>query len=921
MLQQPYYIEERKNAKNHLSLNGKWDFCSLDNPTDDICSLNFKHSATIPAGTYWNVYEAGILPHPYEKENCRLYKDIDQKVWYYRKDFTVADKLKNGNAFLCFEGVGYFTRVWLNGQEVGEHEGLFGGPIVDIESLLNFDSINTLIVEVKSCNYGIPDEEWKKFFRSGKNKYLVPWNLVKDFSTSNGLMSVMGIYRDVRIEFVEKMHLSRPYLFTEKIENNSAKMHLSVEIATGEIDELKVPNSDVKWDGYVYGYVNGINAIRDGREVEIKVQFADKKTGDIVLDKTFKKELYDYSKVGINSKYHECQFLEQDLVLDEPKLWYPIGLGEPNLYTVTLKLFYNGKETDMQSFNFGIRKYEMDYTAGEKMRSRWGKFQSIINGQRFFLKGMNWTPLDAFLTSSEQDYRWALELIKEQGVQMIRVWGAGNAPEQNCFYKLCDEMGILVWQDSFISNHDSPLWDKELFKFQQCMYLYRIRNHPSLVIHCSGNENNPYAVENNVVWVWQRETEDIDPEKIQIRTTPDKGIAHIYRGFEPSWFRKMYTELPLIGEAGTFTFPNAKTMRKMMSKEQYEMVIDSFGSENMIRDFTELGVRITEFDSWGMLKKIPAMSHMVSMDNVTIEKLCDTVGISSYEYYQFMIQAMREQYPVSAGVLPWVFKRPWPTVAVQMVDGLGDPVVPYYAVKNSYKPVEIHLAIKELLYAVGDSVELDVRVINEGSKLKNVRAVLSVYDPKFNKVFTKETDLELDAKKYQTKLPLENFVIPSEFNESYFFIHTALYCEDKKISQSFYWPCVLEQMKNEEFRAERRADSTTVLTHKNGPFLSSQIAEISTDRQIDVEITEIVREGDRIKGKLKLHNPLSVPVYPVKVTVLNDEFVQCIEDDSFFMDSEETREIYFIIRNDNQLDTKVKFSVKAWNAQENIITE
>lgn len=918
-LQQPFYIEPRTDKEVHFSLNGLWEFCCLDAPTEEIEKLKFENKATIPAGTYFNLYEAGIHPHPYEGENSHLYKYVDQKIWYYRRRFSAKGKNPESNAYLCFDGVGYFSRVWLNGKSVGEHEGLFGGPIVDVASFLNFDGDNELIVEIKSCNYGVPDEEWSKIFRSPQNPHLVPWNMVKDDITSNGDFTVMGIYRDVRIEFVDKMHLSRPYLTTQAVENDKARLHLSVEIATGEINELSVPMNDTVGDGYVYGYVNGMNVIHTDREVEIEVAFTEKESGNTVFNRVYTKKLYDYGELGLKEKYHECQFFEQDIEIDHPRLWYPVGLGNPNLYNVTLTLYYDGEKKDVHCFDFGIRTYEMEFTKAERLRTRWGKYQSVVNGKRFFLKGMNWTPLDFLLTSSEQDYRWALELARSENIQMIRVWGAGNAPEHDIFYKLCDELGILVWQDSFISNNDNPLWDKELFKFQQCMYLYRIRNHPSLVIHCSGNENNPYAVENHTVWVWQRECEDLDPARIQIRTTPDKGSAHVYRGFEPTWYRKMYKNLPFVGEAGTHTFPNAKTFKQLISKNEFETPIDRFGSDKMISDYKELGNHITEFDAWGLFKKIPAMSHIIDINNITVPRLCEATGISSYEYYQFMVQAMREQYPVTGGILPWVYKRPWATVAVQMLDGLGDPVAPYYAVKNAYAPLEIHLAINELLYALGDKVELDVRIINESYSSAKATAVVSVYSPNFERVFTKSTDVVIAADAYQTVLPTESFQIPEYFNEAYFFLHAALYINGEKVSQSFYWPMVLENMKDEKFKAERRANNETVLTHENGPWLMPQLEKLSNNEKITVSVKEFNRNADRITGTLVLENSSQAPAFPVKITALNDEFVQCLTDDSFFMEANETREISFVLRNDKQIGDAVKFSVRAWNRDENII--
>lgn len=913
-LQQPYYIEAREREKNHLNLNGEWDFCYCDKGIENPTKLKFEYSDILPSATYFNVYHAGILPHPYEKNNSRQYRFVDQKVWYYRRKFSLKGYESLGKAFLCFEGMGYFSKIWINGELLGEHEGLLGGPIAEVNSMLNFGGENELIVEIKSCNYGISDEEWQSINGSAENKFLVPWNMVKDGYASNGDFTVMGIYRDIRLEIVPDIHISRPYLVTEKIEDGKALLHLSAEIATADIDELAVPMNDIAGTAYVYGYADGINAAPTDTDVDIKVELFDKQTGECVFSETYIKNLYDYSKIGIKEKYHECQFFEKDIIVENPKLWYPSGLGEPNLYKASITLYKNGEELDFHTFDFGIRKYKLEKTAGERMRTRWGNYQSVINGKRFFLKGINWMPYDALLNASKEDYRWALDLIKNQNVQMIRVWGAGNAPEDNEFYRLCDEYGILVWQDSFIANGDFPNWDLVTFQNQQCMYLYRLRNHPSLVIHCSGNENNPYSIKNRLVWIWEREIQDLDRDKERIRATPDKGSAHIYGGFEPSWYRKMYTAIPFVGEAGTHSFPNAKTFRKVLSDEEYNKQITSFGEEKMWQEHKELVNHISENNAWGMQKKIPALSHFCDIKNTNVPELCEVSGISSYEYYQFMVQSLREQYPVTAGVMPWVFKRPWTTVAVQTVDGLGDPIAPYYAVKNAYSDIEIHLSLREITYAVGDRVSLDTRIINESGNSCKLTAKLTVLDPSLSAVFKKETKVEIKEDCYQTVIKAEDFVIPQYFEDAFFFIRVALYDGNRLVSQSFYWPLVLSAMKDPKFKASRRADKETVVTLADGPWLKPQL-EVCKKAELDLSLLEIKWENDRIFGTIAVSNRSDIPAFPVHICFEDEDYVQCLDDDWFFLPAKESRELKFTLRNDKKLNTPLKVSVTSWNSE------
>lgn len=918
-LEQPFYIDKRHLGENHFDLNGQWDFYYCDKPLDLPEKIPFKYSDNIPASPYFNLYNVGLLPHPYIGDNCYKYTFVDQKVWYYRRKFSLKSYKNLGKAFLCFEGIGYYSKVWLNGYELGEHEGLFGGPIVEVAEYLNFGGDNELIVEVKSCNYGIPDEEWKDIHRSREKPFVVPWNMVKDTKTSNGCFTVMGIFRDVRIEFVPSMHLSRPYITTDCLGENDAKLHLSVEIVPEELEELKVPLYESEGVGYMFAFAKGANIVYTDVKVDIECKFTEKSSGKTVYEKTYSQTLYDSTKIGICPKYYEAQFLEQDITIENPLLWYPQGLGSPELYTVELTLYCKGERLDYHTFDYGIRTFKLEKAEGLRLRTRWGKFKANINGKKFFLKGMNMMPLDVLLNLCDNDYRWALELARNENIQLLRVWGAGNSPEQDIFYKLCDEYGILVWQDSFICTGNRN-WNKNVFAAQQAMYLYRLRNHPSLVIHCGGNELNPYDHDNHCMWIWQHLVEDIDPSREMIRSTPDRGGAHIYRNFEPCWFRKMYNQLALVGESGTHTFPNSKTLRQSVNSKEFDSPIKHFGNAEMFDTHAEIANRIAEkSENWSIMNKIPSMSHICKIGGNSISEICDISGIFAYEYYQFLIESMREQYPVTCGVMPWIFKRPWTSVGIQLIDGFGDPVAPYYAVKNAYKPLTIHLSLTELTYAVGETLVLDPRIINESGEDHKLCAKVEIYDPQFNRIFVNKYETCVSKDCYQTKLPVNEFVIPDDFNNKFFFLRVSLYENEKEISQSFYWPVVNSIMDDEEFRNNRRADKRAdALEHKEGPWLKDQIS--LTHSNISTNIEEVHKEKDRIYGSVTIKNNSDIPAFPLHIQVDNDGMVQYLSDDWFFMPPNSTKKIQFTVRNDKQLDEDLKIVVSSWNSEKIVIT-
>ena len=106
-LNQPYYIEPR-NGENHIEFKYQWDFTWSDKVVEDFSELEWKYKTDIPKSMYFSLYEAGVLPHPYEGVNSKLYHWVDEKVWYYRKKFILDKSDFKGNAFLSFDGVAYY---------------------------------------------------------------------------------------------------------------------------------------------------------------------------------------------------------------------------------------------------------------------------------------------------------------------------------------------------------------------------------------------------------------------------------------------------------------------------------------------------------------------------------------------------------------------------------------------------------------------------------------------------------------------------------------------------------------------------------------------------------------------------------------------------------------------------------------------
>ncbi|MDR1270702.1 MAG: hypothetical protein LBK82_14370, partial [Planctomycetaceae bacterium] len=154
------YTVTPRTGSQHLDLSENWQLGWRDNSNKNLSDLetvqdwiNVEHPTSVPVA----LFKAGKLPDPYKNLNIKQHKWAEQKVWFYKKTFTVSKPEKNGFAFLSFDGLDYYSRVWLNGKALGKHEGMFGGPEFEVSQLLNFDQPNELVVTIASANYGNPN--------------------------------------------------------------------------------------------------------------------------------------------------------------------------------------------------------------------------------------------------------------------------------------------------------------------------------------------------------------------------------------------------------------------------------------------------------------------------------------------------------------------------------------------------------------------------------------------------------------------------------------------------------------------------------------------------------------------------------------------------------------------------------------------
>lgn len=902
-LNQSYYIEKRQD-KNHIDLNGEWSFLWLDNTTEDISKLEWQHKTILPASIYHMLHKANILPDPYYSDNSKMYHWVDEKIWYYKKSFELNQNDFCGNAFLCFDGVAYYSRVWINGVLLGDHEGMFGGPVVDIAEHLNFSGNNELIVEVKAFNLGVKDtfDMWNK---AGENTQIVPWNVTRDTYTSNGDFMVAGIWNNVRLELVNKYHLSRPHLYTEKIENNKAMLHFEVEIADGTVNELhSFYGRTDKHDQYNRAFDNGLTGATRDVEVDLQIKISDGEK--IVYESVDSEKLTDFDNLLINNNYRELQFFKKDIVIENPKLWWPVGMGEPFLYDVEISLISDGKKCDTLSFKTGIRTFTSTYTKGNKYRTEWEKFLFSINGRQFFLKGINWTPIDFLFDISESEYDWCLALAKNAGIQLLRVWNGGGMPETDHFYQKCDELGIMVWQDHMITNTmDTHSFAQDILESQMSYNIYRIRNHPSLVLNCGGNEFNPYTFGNAAsMFVTDRIIRTLDPSRIFHYTTADRGSAHIYRNIEPVWYRHIYKQLPFLAESGIHSFPSYRSFKKLIDKKESTGILPDLTTPEFKNNYPGIINHFIEYMPERLPQMLSRISQIIDLDKTTLEDLCEASQVQAFEFYQLMAQSMQENYPVCGGLMPWVFKRPWTTVGVQTVDGSGQPGYPYYAILNSYKPLNVYLCQEWSIIAPNEPIPLKAKIFNQNNDdIKGSYINVTVYSPDMSVAFSKSIEYS-----EQVEIDFGVFVPNENYTNKCFIISTDLTLNGKVLSRSVYFIKCTDLLSDPELYKKYRTEAVENLYFKKPPYFKNQLCN-AKKAVLSAEIINSGEQNGYFFAEIAVKNISDTDAYPVTLEPKNEDCRFYLSENFILFKAGETK----TIRITSDTDKLDKIKINMWN--------
>jgi len=313
----------------------------------------------------------------------------------------------------------------------------------------------------------------------------------------------------------------------------------------------------------------------------------------------------------------------------------------------------------------------------------------VINGRPVFVKGTNWATIDAFLRLSEHRYRRFLTLAKDAHIQILRSWGGGLV-ETDTFYDLCDELGIMVWQEFPLTwqNFDAirlAVADKIAVRS-----IKRLRNHPSLVLWCGGNEHSGSGW---LIELLGRRCMELDGTRPYHRTDPYGGSIHnydVYWGLQPLE-RNLNLVAPFVGEFGLAS-PCAveSTLRYLPENEREQWPpsdnsafihhTPTFTPQNMVH----LNRYAKEFDPCEDLRGFTRGSQLAQATGLRV-----------------VLERMRTRWDESTGVVYYKLTDVYPGVSWSTVDWYGVPKIAHYWVQRAFAPIQV--------VALFDSFDVDAK--------------------------------------------------------------------------------------------------------------------------------------------------------------------------------------------------------------------
>ncbi|MCL4548694.1 MAG: hypothetical protein M1495_09010 [Bacteroidetes bacterium] len=728
-----------------IPLDGNWKFkLNKSSNTTGIPSPILKHirkwnDATIPGTVHTDLLNNKLIDDPFYSDNELKLGWIAESNWHYETKFNLPGNYEVSIPInLVFEGIDTVAEISLNGVKIADVNNMFRKYLFSVTDILKPKNnvLSVLLYSPLKAAKSLEDKYGKLpvalnservYLR--KAQYSFGWDWGPSFPTS-------GIWKKVFLEQILPVGLNQITFNTIDADERRAEVEIGI-LLNGKIENVA--------------------------QINVTLQHGDFK---------LVKEILKPEKHEISAK----------IILDNPKLWYPNGEGEQPLYNLRVELISNyGSILDFNERKVGIRIIELKLEDNGKP-----SFHFVVNGKRVFIKGANWIPADSFLPRvTKEKYSALLKLAQQANMNMIRVWG-GGVYESDYFYELCDEMGLLIWQDFLFACGSYPEHQEfiENVKVEVEENVKRLRHHACIAIWCGNNENE---------WLWYQERKTsyetmpgykiyhevipfllntLDPRRPYWHSTPfGKGEDPNFQGSgnNHQWdiwsrwidYNTVVNDHSLFVTEFGFQGPaNISTLNKAIPQKNRKTNDRIFEHHNKQIEGTE---RIFRF----IAAHLPVRSGWE--DFIYLGQLNQALALKT------CIEHWRSNHPQTSGTIIWQINDCWPVTSWSLVDSSLTSKISYHAVKNVFSSSLI------IFEKQGNSV--GVKFINQQSNPFRGKLILRSYHLQTGKEVSAKI-FELNSSPNSSELVCE---IPVE-DRSIIFASHLYNVDDEVIHKNIFYP-------------------------------------------------------------------------------------------------------------------------------------
>ena len=663
--------------------------------------------AKVPGVVHLDLMRNNRIPDPYMRDNESKLQWIGEAGWEYTKTFRLDEKNFSWKHIdLVAKGLDTYANVYLNDSLILVADNMFREWYVDIRRFLHPGN-NTLRIQFPAiltedkARYAklptkLPGDE-KVVIR--KAAYHFGWDWGPTLVTS-------GIWRPIYIREWNELKVLGVQYIQKKLTDSVADLATEFTLFSepGDTAEIRIFNDSTELLRKQVSLNKGMNLVRG------------------------------------------------DFSIKSPARWWPNGMGNPSLYNLKYQVYFKGKLAGEGRQKLGLRTIELVQDKDSAGRT----FYFKVNGIPVFVKGANYIPQDNFVPRvTDSAYKALIADVKLANMNMLRVWG-GGIYENDIFYDLCDENGIMVWQDFMFACAMYP-GNKEFLeniKDEAIQNIVRLRRHPSIALWCGNNEID----EGWKNWGWQKQygynskdsaaiyrnymmifkltlpenVRKFDSARAYISTSPRLGWGHaesltqgdshywgVWWGKEPfstyeTKFGRFMSEygfqgFPDYSTIKKFTSPADRTLRSPVMKAHqkhptgYETI-----DEYLLRDYR----KPKNFESYGY-----------------VSQLLQAKGIV------MAIEAQRRSRPYCMGTLYWQLNDCWPVVSWSSRDYYGKKKALHHALPSAYNNL--------LLSPVIENGHVKVYIISDEQNLRQAVMTVKLRDFAGNIHFTRDYRVEI----------------------------------------------------------------------------------------------------------------------------------------------------------------------------------